>query len=222
VRLPANVVLDLDDTLYLERDYVLSGLKAASERVMGAQPPQLFESARALFLGGLREKVFDGALSELGIEPDEGLVRRLVLAYREHDPKIELCADARRFFERRGGGGAVGLISDGRPAAQERKLAALGVRERFDRIVLTGRWGRPFSKPHRRAFDEMARRLGGPTEDFVYVADNPAKDFVTAKRLGWRTVRVVRGEGLYGGPAASGEYAADRTIESLDELSWRG
>jgi len=61
-RLVDVVVFDLDDTLYLERDYVRSGFRAvdawlASRGILG-----FFGEAWANFENGLRGKAFDRAL----------------------------------------------------------------------------------------------------------------------------------------------------------------
>ena len=51
---------------------------------------------------------------------------------------------------------------------------------------------------------------------FVYVGDNPAKDFVAPRALGWRTVRVRR-HGQLHHEVPSGDDV-DVEITSLDQL----
>jgi len=58
----------------------------------------------------------------------------------------------------------------------------------------------------------------GPARGFVYVADNPRKDFIGARQLGWRTVRVRRDGGEHHRYEASVAEAADVEIASLREL----
>ena len=67
--------------------------------------------------------------------------------------------------------------------------------------------GRAFWKPHRHGFELIQRRFALPPEAFVYVADNPAKDFVAPRALGWRTVQVVRPEGVHIEAVAAGVQA---------------
>jgi len=198
-------VFDLDDTLYLERDFVRSGFHAV-EKSTGI--PGFFETAWGLFEQGERGDVFDQALSLLKVPGD---VAGMVAVYRAHRPSIALAPDARRLLESIGG--AVGLISDGSAATQQNKLEALGIASRFQSVVLTGAWGAAYSKPHPRAFLETQRRLGrGP---YIYVADNPTKDFETPRNLGWRTVRVRRQKGLY---TATRGVEAEWTVATLDDV----
>ena len=197
-------VLDLDDTLYLERDFVASGFRAV-EGATGI--PGLSKAAWELFEEGVRGNTFDRALDRLGVDGD---VPRMVQIYRDHHPSIALQPDALRFLARVD---RLCLISDGPCETQTNKLHALAIDARFESRILTGRWGPGYSKPHPRAFFETERRLGqGP---YVYVGDNPAKDFEAPRRLGWKTIRVRRKKGLY---AAVGGKEADWTVETLDEV----
>lgn len=50
----------------------------------------------------------------------------------------------------------------------------------------------------------------------VYIGDNPYKDFVGIKPLGFRTVRVCRGQ--YKEIVKTEEYEAGYRIKSLEEL----
>lgn len=209
----SRVVLDLDDTLYLERDFVRSGFLAvaAAVRVHDGRP-DFFERAWALFRQGCRGNVFNRVL---GPDASAETVAELVSIYRCHRPDIALTPDAARFLAALPAQVSLGLISDGPEAQQTNKLEALGLLDRFDSVVLTGAWGSRFSKPHPRAFVETMRRLGGRPHDYVYVADNPAKDFIQPRKLGWRTVRVRRKKGLY---AAEAGVEAEREVQTLDEL----
>jgi putative hydrolase of the HAD superfamily len=120
----------------------------------------------------------------------------------------------------RADGSAVGLLSDGDPAVQGRKLDALGLWEAFDAIVVTGELGPDAGKPSPRGFEEVLRRLGdAPPGEAVYVSDNPAKDFVGARRAGMRSIRVRRPGGIYAAlEPETPEHAPDAEVSGLDEL----
>lgn len=211
-----RLILDLDDTLYLERDFVRSGFRAVAEHwERRGGTPGLFDRAWALFHAGARGDIFDQALRQSGEEVSARKIAELVAVYRGHRPRIRLAEDAGRLLDRIPAGAKVGLISDGPEATQRRKLAALGLAGCFDSVVLTGAWGAEFAKPHPRAFDETAERLGGEPSDYAYVADNPRKDFAQPRRKGWRTVRIRRKEGLYADDAG---VEAEREVQTLDEL----
>ncbi len=216
----SRIVFDLDDTLYLERDFVRSGFAVVAEAVRVRHEVDGFRNAaEKLFDTGRRGDVFNRALEELGAQPTAADIAELVDVYRSHAPRIELAPDAARLFAelhtRFPAHSRIALISDGPAATQARKLDALGIAKKFNSIVLTGHWGAEFSKPHPRAFLETARRLGGSPEQFVYIADNRAKDFIQPRRLGWRSICIRRKKGLY---AAVAGVEAEREIVSLDEL----
>jgi putative hydrolase of the HAD superfamily len=201
------VVLDLDDTLYPEAAYVRSGFRAVAARAqetLGVPAAEAEAELVALFEEGVRGDTFD-----------------LVAAYRAHAPEIAPCPEAQALLRRlRADGSAVGLLSDGDPAVQGRKLDALGLWEAFDAIVVTGELGPDAGKPSPRGFEEVLRRLGdAPPGEAVYVSDNPAKDFVGARRAGMRSIRVRRPGGIYAAlEPETPEHAPDAEVSGLDEL----
>jgi len=215
-------VLDLDDTLYLERDYVRSGFAAVGQHLADTRGIDGFSKhAWALFEQGARGSVFDQALLALGQEAHEALIAELVDVYRSHQPVIQLCPDAARFLESLPEGTPLALITDGPVASQRAKIEALGLARHFDLLVLSDEWGAEFRKPHERPFATVeAHWPNVPPGSFTYVADNPLKDFVTPKARGWRTVRVQRHDAEHCRRPMSGTYAADETIESLEALNW--
>src|ERR671917_220269 len=102
------VVFDIDDTLYLERDYVRSGFRAVgawARRTLGV--PDLADQAWAAFEAGVRSTIFNEVLSGAGVEATPELLARMVACYREHQPDILLLADARAALDAAIGTGAV-------------------------------------------------------------------------------------------------------------------
>jgi len=207
------VVFDIDDTLYLERDYVRSGFHAVGEHLQRTHGVDGF-SRRAweLFESGHRGSTFDVVLAELGLP--EALVPGLVRVYREHEPDIELLPDAREALGTLSRYVHLAVISDGPEQSQREKAKALGLERWCDPIVLTARYGREFGKPHPRAFEEVegSVRLAGAS--CAYIADNPSKDFIAPKALGWRCLRVRRPGGLH--HAVDGCGGADLVVDRLD------
>lgn len=187
------VVFDLDDTLFLERDYVSSGLAAVGRYMAGEMGIVEFSRhATAAFEAGVRGRIFDVALIALGVEPTADLVLRLVDVYRSHVPDISPLADADGCVRAlRARGTPLAVITDGPLASQRAKADALGVPAWSETTIFTTELGDGFAKPHRRAF-ELVERACAAGPPGTYVADNPAKDFVAPRALGWRTVRVRR------------------------------
>ena len=219
-RHPRAVVFDLDDTLYPERAFAMSGFEAiaaAFQPVLG-DPEAAANRMRELFDTEHGRRIFDQVLSERGYPEDPALVRRMIDTYHAHPPRIGLHADADACLTRLRDGFELGLISDGLALMQRNKVHALGLTDRLDEIILTGELGRGIDKPHPRAFEMMAQALRVAAMECVYVADNPRKDFIAPNVLGWMTVRVLRADGIYRDeqPSRGGEPVA--TITTLDDL----
>ncbi|GAA1773503.1 HAD family hydrolase [Luedemannella helvata] len=210
------VVFDVDDTLYLERDYVRSGLDSLDRLVSAHWGRRGFgRAAWRCFLAGHRGDLIDRGLAALGIRPGPGEVARLVTAYREHRPRIALAPDAARALRRLSAAGAtLAVVTDGPAASQEAKVRALGLDRACATVIVTDRYGPGFAKPHHRAFDEVMHRH--EERRWCYVADNPAKDFAAPRALGWRTVRVRRPGGLHAHVPDQGDV--DVTVADLAML----
>ena len=95
----------------------------------------------------------------------------------------------------------------------------MGIADVFQEILVTDEMGLSWRKPSPRGFELLLHRLGCGPEEAVYVADNPAKDFIAPSLLGMGSVRVRRPCGRYGGFEAPGpEAAPGAEIGSLFEL----
>ena len=88
----------------------------------------------------------------------------------------------------------MGMITDGRIQTQRLKIHALGLDKYIpeQNILISEATGadKHFSLP----FDIMMRRNPGESR-FVYVGDNPEKDFLWPNRLGWLTVMLLDTDG---------------------------
>lgn len=208
---PADrITFDLDDTLYLERDFAFSGFDAVGAYIAGRHGTQTFAATcRALFDTPHRAAIFNEALRRHHITE---AVPDLVAIYRDHAPSIALCPDAARYVLR----GGFGLITDGPESTQRAKIAALGLAAFCDQIIPTGQWPAGFGKPHPRAYQAIMD--AAPGRRCVYVADNAAKDFVTPNRMGWLTVQILRPGRVHDGAPPDAAHAAQVVITSLDQL----
>ncbi|WP_343517615.1 HAD family hydrolase [Sphingomonas sp.] len=217
-----TIVFDLDDTLYRECDYVRSGIRSVDVWVQWQLGVYGFAGAATrLWNAGHRERLFDTTLAEIGAAADPATIAAMVAVYRDHIPRIRLAADARAFLTGDHGCG-LALISDGFGVTQRRKAGALGLsRYGFDPVIFTDDWGRAFWKPHRRAFETVETAHRGRSRRFVYVADNPAKDFLAPRALGWATVQIDRARAVHSRTPPSDAHRADIHIRSLRELTPR-
>jgi len=193
------IVFDLDDTLYLERDYVESGLSAVGR--WAAARLGLDELGAVMldrFRQGARTRIFDDSLAQVGRDASPAMIARMLAVYRQHAPSIALADDVARFLSDPPPRTAFAIITDGFLDAQRRKLRALGVYRRGVRFgICTDRWGRHFWKPNPHAFLTTQKAFGLEANQFIYIADNPYKDFIAPIKLGWRTIRIDRPEKIF-------------------------
>ena len=215
------VVFDVDDTLYLESDYVRSGYSAVGAWIERAYGLSAFgDRCWVAFRSGLRGTIFDHVLASYDLHGvDEDVVPALVERYRRHVPSIALLPDADAALARLSSGSYVAVLSDGPLESQRAKVRALGLIGRADQIVLTEELGPGRGKPDPAGFRLIQERSGIPSERCAYIADNPMKDFRAPAELGWRTVRIRRPQALHrdlpSGPDVHGEVT---TLDALEDV----
>lgn len=207
------VVFDIDDTLYLERDYVRSGFLAVGDHVREKFGVTGFaEMAWRLFLKGKRGRIFNEAMAALNVHDGDAHISELVAIYRAHDPRIALLSDSspalKELVDRNV---LIAIITDGPSLSQWAKVAALGLERYASTIVVTEDLGMDMGKPNEAAFLLVQERLGLAGKSLTYVADNPNKDFVAPYRLGWGTVRIRRRGGLHESVESRGDVQAEHS-----------
>jgi putative hydrolase of the HAD superfamily len=221
-----GAAFDLDDTLYLERDYVVSGFDSVAQQIaMETKLDRLtvLNELMSIHDTGHRGRVFDAWLAERPMLKDKLDVASLVESYRIHEPRISLLPGVASMLETlRKFGLKLGLVTDGFLKGQRTKVAALGLADLIDRIVFTDEWGPNFWKPNSRAFELLETEWVCDPGQLVYVADNPAKDFIGPKARGWLTVRLRTVGQLWGdaeamSPAATADLEV-ATFEALQKL----
>lgn len=215
------VVFDLDDTLYAERAYVLSGFFAVArwcEREFQMRVDATVTELSELLDSGIRGNTFNRFCETHGLE-EEMIVPRMVKVYRGHRPELVPYQGVPRLLKRLSEHYLLGLVSDGNVEVQDKKLAALGIGPLFDGVVFSDELGRDHWKPSSRPFEAICHRLGVQTHEAVYVGENSLKDFLGARRAGMLTIRVLEPAGFYTHESPpSTEHAADLEIGSLAEL----
>lgn len=214
------LIFDLDDTLYPERDYVLSGFRAVDRWLQERGLAQGFGAlAETLFLEGRRGRIFDEVLDRLGVPDPARWVPELVEVYRNHQPTLRLFDDAEWALQHFRAGRKLGLITDGYLVTQQKKVAALGLASRMDHVICTDMLGRADWKPSPRSFEMMMQQLGGEAAEYAYVGDNPAKDFLAPNRMGWASVRVRRPGTEHALAEAAPDAAAQFEVSGLRGLA---
>lgn len=233
------IVCDLDDTLFPEIEYVESGFTAVGEWFAGLKEKNLVnplvdvpsgqEIARRcmeLHWAGVRGNVFDRLLEGLCGDiqsahrdlSNADLVSSMVEVYRYHRPTITLHADAVELFRRTRAGGdcRIGIITNGLAKVQRLKVEALELEKWCDHIIYCEELG--VQKPSEIPYQHMMKLCGNEYDGghFIYIGDHALKDFVGARKCGWKTTRIVRENGLHGHVVAPVGIDADVVVSSLN------
>ncbi len=174
-------VFDLDDTLYQEADYRESGLR---EICLWIQ--KYYEKSIAAQLNVCAAQGEDdllGAACHLAGLP-ESVKESLLWIYRLHVPNIQLKESVKQTIQYLESVARVAILTDGRSVTQRLKLKALGLAH------LPAYISEDYNseKPHPLRFQKLMQDM--PAQHYVYLADNPKKDFVAANTLGWMTIGI--------------------------------
>ena len=214
------IVFDLDDTLYAERDYVLSGYGAVSEHLSDDQDgsDKLREWLWRRFLDGRAGGAFDALNEKFSLGLSRPQITELVSVYRNHSPRITPRPGIPALLIKLHHHSRLGIISDGFLPAQELKLDALDIKEYFDAVVFTEAIGREFWKPSPVGFEALSKELQIDADKCIYVADNPSKDFAAPNGLGWRTVQLLLDGQIHSQKPAPHGGEAQTIVNSIDEL----
>ncbi len=218
-----GVTFDLDDTLYLEKEYIKSGfthIASYLQKLSDISNDRFFNYLWDLFEQGLRGNLFNKLLEAYPELSSPGILETLIHEYRCHTPNIKPLPQTLAtisFFKKRDI--RIGLISDGPLSSQQAKIKALGFDSLFDPLILTDTWGRQFWKPHPRSFEKISATWDCEPDELMYIGDNPEKDFVSPKKLGWHTIRIRSEEQLrFQQDPVSTNFAPDSEISSLKDL----
>jgi putative hydrolase of the HAD superfamily len=212
------LVFDLDDTLYPEIDFVSGGYKAVARLVSdryGTSCSEIFYTmmstlaaeGRGAVLPRMIERFCDSSRS----------LPELVEVYRGHLPRIRMFPGYRCLLRRLGRHYRLGIITDGNPEVQRRKVHALGLQHAVDKIIYTWDYGEEIGKPNPLSFLLMLDYLRAEPPQVLYVGDNPEKDCRGAHAAGMRFahLRVPR---LHGNGTVKEVEDPEFVIDSLYQL----
>lgn len=213
------LIFDLDDTLYYEKEYVLGAFKEVAyylEDKYKNSGENLYERMKEILEESGRGKIFDIICEENNFTED---IRALVEIYRNSRPKLHLYEDSKQFLNwAREQGYKLGIITDGCSKVQWNKIKALNLENFVNKIIVTDDLGKEFWKPHQKSYMNMMDDFNVSKAECVYIGDNPNKDFIGAKKLGLKTIRIIRENGDHIKVLLSDDYEADINIVSLLEL----
>lgn len=209
------VVFDLEDTLYQEIDFLKSGYHAVADyltKTVGIH--DLYAEMIEAYQAGEKD-VFQKVLDHHHLNIDKS---ELADVYRYHIPQIHLDSKVRSVLEQLQGRYHLAIITDGRPRTKRNIINALGLSEFFEwpDIYISDEVGHLKTAPY--SFEKIMDTY--PDSHYVYVGDNPAKDFLVPNRLGWITVCLLdTGQNIHPQDfKLSVEYLPQRIIKDITEL----
>lgn len=170
------LVLDLDDTLYPELDYLKSAYYTIADR-LSADNNQLYELMLSKYYNS--ENVFKFLADEYNVD-----IQYLLDLYRLHIPNIKLYPNADKVLNYFLENNEVAVVTDGRSKTQRNKLSALGLTHILTSIVISEEI--QTEKPCRKNFEKVVSETTG--NEYIYIGDNLNKDFITPKDMGWTTI----------------------------------
>ena len=206
------IVFDLDDTLYKEIDFLQSAYRFISgriEKLFGVTG--LYEK---MLLWYEEEKdVFQQVIENYHLPMHKEKLKQM---YREHEPIITLDTETEMVLERLGQhpNCTMGIITDGRVVSQMNKIYSLGLLRfiKRDNILISESHGH--QKPDEYAFRKMEQMYNGC--DYIYVGDNPSKDFLAPNQLGWKTIMLKDdGRNIHKQETVSKEYLPLIIVEKI-------
>lgn len=121
--------------------------------------------------------------------------RRLLSIYRSHVPALELHAGALDLLEAANSisGGHTYLVTDGNRNVQKKKFAALGISDKFAKPFFTRDYGIRAEKPSHVVFDKIRIIEKCEMSDFIFIGDDPNKDFKYVVENGGYGIRIKQG-----------------------------
>lgn len=213
---PQVVIFDLDDTLYKEIDFVNSAYHHI-DRLLVAEydikPGSAFRVLSKSWKSGLNPMdELNRHLELKGIHiPDA--IRWMVDEYRYHVPTLKLDNNTRLALNIISGLDIpMYIITDGRSITQRNKIRALGLNEfiPWENVFISEEQGKDKVSPH--SFSKIRERYRPKPDDneYIFVGDNPAKDFIVANRFGCTSIQL----------ADDGRNIHHMNLEDVDK-SWR-
>ena len=213
----AVIVFDLDDTLYSEYEYKLSGIRAVVDTVAALYPDWNSDDLLSNIDPDGKDWL-DKLCCHCGFNESEKQV--LLWQYRLHRPTLTPYAPHDFLSELTAPFAARALITDGRSLTQRLKLEALGLYSLFDDILVSEACAS--EKPDGKRFRYLQDKYAGKADCFIYIGDNLSKDFIAPNALGWITIGLrPSGRNIHIHPPGSfsTEYHPAFWIDSLQDLA---
>jgi len=186
------IVFDLDDTLYPYRAFVRSGFRAVACRLAAARglpPAAVLRVLRVALANGRRGQELQELCARF--ELPESLVGSLADLIREHTPSLRLPGQTAQVLRTLRRDWKLGVLTNGEPHVQRRKVAALGLEDLVDVVLFASECGDRAGKPAPSAFRAALDSLKVHAASAVFVGDDPRTDIEGAAAVGMKTIHLT-------------------------------
>jgi putative hydrolase of the HAD superfamily len=188
------IIFDLDYTLYDPKQYFFGAFREICKKF--SKNKILRERMFDFLVKRWREKtsmypsLFDDFLNKFNLDVE---TREIVKIFNEYDGPLKPFPETIEVLERlKRKGVRLGVLTDGNPLRQERKIKLLGIKKFFDEIIFVK--NTKYSKKNKNLFLNISKKFSSLPKECSYVGDNPLLDFSGASKAGMKTVRIKKGE----------------------------
>lgn len=181
----------MDDTIFNEKEYVLSGFKVVSnylEKKFEIPRNEIYACLLESFIlrgrGSNLEYVIKIFNLPITIKSD------LIKIYRNHKPEISLRKDVQDFLLYLKKNYKLSLITDGWIEVQEMKVKALNLERYFDLILFSQSEGLEYIKPHRKFFEKALEHFNLSSNEAIMIGDNYERDIIGANNMNMQSLLI--------------------------------
>ena len=175
------IVFDLDDTLYPESEYIQSGIFYILSIVQ-----RLYNKTTYLPSLNIEDLTASNDFIQKIIEAyklPENVKESLLWIYRVHKPSIKIKPQVSKLITSLTGScKSVIILTDGRSVTQRLKIESLGLSHLPAYISEEYFLEKPSPDRFLKIMNEFS------CKNYIYVADNPQKDFLAPNSLAWTTI----------------------------------
>jgi putative hydrolase of the HAD superfamily len=187
-----GMILDLDDSLYPRADFLRSGFAAIARYVSHSwrcDEAAVFATLRTAHADGRAGRELQAVCEAYRLP--HSVLPTLITVFRRHVPTLALRDETRRALAAlRQDGWRLVVLTNGDPAVQRGKVAALALEPLVDAVVYAEEHA-VGGKPDPAAFRAALDRIGLPPSRCIVAGDDPVRDIDGARRLGLRTIRIT-------------------------------
>jgi putative hydrolase of the HAD superfamily len=179
-----SVAFDLDDTIFYEKDYVISGFNQIDKHIENnfGYKNSFYKLCR--YFENRVSNPIRSICKELSIDIEDELVKIM----RESSPKIKTRPGIKSLMKQlKLIGFEMGIITNGRSETQRLKIKALGIEEFIDILLISDEIG--LKKPNLDVFKKYKSQ--SKKNKFLFIGNNPTLDIYPANAAGWKTIYCV-------------------------------